>query len=108
MPTTDTPRLAATHAALEAHEIDVDLCAGELAEDQPKLDRYLLVEKNQLGDPPYYVTTHRSPEAAGAYHWGQEYYADFDIRLVVDLDTDDRYVIEQRFIARKIEQAAEA
>lgn len=98
----DKTRLAAAHTALEAEEIDIEECAGELDEDGPKLDRYLLVERNRLDTPLYYITSHKTPEGAGAYHWGQEYWADYDIRLLLDLDTGDRYEIEQKFIATKV------
>lgn len=103
----DTTRLAAATATLEKAEIDIEVCAGELDEDGPKLDRYLLVERNRLDTPLYYITSHTSPEAAGAYHWGQEYCADYEIRLLVDLDTGDRYAVEQRFIARKLATVTE-
>jgi hypothetical protein len=84
--------------------LDADEIAGETEhlEDGWKPDRYMLVEKNRRSTPPYYLTTHRTPEAAGAYHWGQEYCADYDIEVLVDLQTGDRYEVEQRFIARKV------
>lgn len=96
-------RVAAAYAVLEAEEIDAHECDGELEGAKPKLDRYLLVERNLLNTPGYYVTSHRTPEAAGAYHWGQEFPADYEIRVLVDLETGDRYEVEQQFIARKLD-----
>lgn len=101
----DEERFEALTRILAAEEIDADHVAGETDHDKPKLDRYVLIERNLLGTPVYYLTTHATPEGAGAYHWGQEYYADFEIRLLVDLDTGDRYDVQQTFVASKLPTA---
>jgi hypothetical protein len=101
-------RIRATEVlAEEGH--DLDELEGEhvIERDEPltrpwRPRRFLLLEKNQRSEPPYYLGTFDSVEAAGAYHWGQEYYADWAIELIVDLDTGDRYEVEQKFIATKI------
>jgi hypothetical protein len=95
-------RTTALAEALAANDVHPSLAKGEHLEGH-RLDRYLLIEKNIAYDePPHYVTTHATPEAAGAYHWGQEYYADWEIAAVLDLDTGDRYEVEQRYIATKL------
>lgn len=76
----------------EIQPVGTDL-APELAETRSNLGRWLLVEKNvgSSGDPSHWFTTHGSLDAAGQYHVGQEYAADWEIAFAVDLDKGDRY-----------------
>lgn len=56
---------------------------------EPEADgRWLLIERNvSHGTPPYWLTTHDTPEAAADYHDGQEYVEDWTLVKLVDLDT---------------------
>jgi hypothetical protein len=93
---------------LAAEGIDVDMpgiAAGEVGDDTPaRYDRFLLIERNQRNTPAYYITSHTTPERAGAYHWEQET-VDYDIELLVDLDTGDRYEVELRYVATRLNPA---
>lgn len=67
--------------------------AGIDAENDDDLERFLLIERNvSHGDPPYWQSTHPSPEAASAYHHNQEYAVDWAIEALVDLDTGRHYL----------------
>jgi hypothetical protein len=91
---------------LEEAGVDPDIVGGETEQwsDGWKPDRFLLLEHQHRGVQSYYLTTHRTAEAAGAYHYGQEYCMDYGIEVLVDLDTGDRYEVEQRFVATKLER----
>lgn len=70
----------------------------------------VLVEKNRLSAPPFYVTDHASAADAVAYHDDQESAEDWDILEIIDLTTGEpiperewrqRHAVEDDALARQ-------
>ena len=55
----------------------------------PEIERYVLLEKSTY-DGSLWVSTWEERDDAVAYHYGQEYPADWTIEYVYDLDTGDQ------------------
>lgn len=54
------------------------------------IPQWLLVEANRY-DSTYCLSVHASRRDAADYHDNQEYPEDWSIKVLVDLDTDERY-----------------
>jgi hypothetical protein len=54
-------------------------------------DRYLLVERNYRYGCGFWLTSVTSDADAGNYHVNQEYAEDWELILLVDLDTGQRF-----------------
>ena len=73
-------------------DVLVDYPGAEVDDADDALRRFLLVERNLKDSPPFWVTTHDTPEEASAYHHGQEYAHDWQVETLVDLDTGRHWV----------------
>lgn len=73
----------------DRHQDDLELDAG----------RYLLIERNVGGDKPaHWFSIHYSPEDAAEYHDGQEYAEDWEIEVLVDLETGEELEATTAFV----------
>lgn len=62
----------------------------DIAESDFPLDRYLMVESNNIGCE-YAFGTYESRDDAATYNVEQEYAADWEIALIVDLDSGEQW-----------------
>jgi hypothetical protein len=80
-----------------AREVGVAHC--ECFRPDLPVERFLLVQRNIGGHPPpFWLTTHASPSAAGSYIAGEEFPEYWETVVLVDLDTGARMVEATRVV----------